>query len=158
MKNLRCEHILRQILVVHKICFKALPDNSNGQESLNTGRFLWQSNNDEVDETIFSGRCAQLNGVPCSTCLDSPDMHRYRFAYPYIPNCGGDCDYDVCGNRLKDAVGDMLSRGYLAPGYNYYSQPHGSDGQFFGREDFPLSIIAWSSVGHHASRLPIFAS
>ena len=137
--------------------FKALPDDSSGQESLNTGRFLWQSNNDEVDETIFSGRCSQLNGVTCSTCSSPGNIHDYRFAYPYLPECGSSCNSDDCGNSIFEGNGDKLSRGKLATRRNYGGRDHAENGRFKGHADFPLAIIAPLVGEHHASRLQIYA-
>ena len=92
-----------------------MADDSNGQISLDTGRFLWQSNNEVVNETLFSDRCAQLNGNK-DACVDCRDhkLHEFRYAYPYISSCAEDgdqgCEYDGCGNRIEDNRWQAMSR------------------------------------------------
>ena len=149
-------------LLIHQIYYEALPDDSNGQESLDTGRFIWQSNNDPVNETIFSGRCAQLNGVSWRR-----QLHLSRFAYPYLPTCEVDCNKDECGNTLDAGYQPhkKLSRGMSAGSYNYKGQNHGQGGtnrnsglRFKGYANYPLALHAWVPDGHYSSRLQIYAS
>ena len=146
-----------------------MPDNTNGDTSLDTGNFLWESNKDVVDSNIFSGRCAQLDGQSCSNCPHSNELHQYRFAYPYIPTCDyfhngyTSCDKDYCGNTIQDSNWQYLTRGWSQTS-NYGGQTtYKGDSEppslkFDGKADYPLAINAWKKDKNHASRLAIYAT
>ena len=134
-------------------------DNSKGQTSLDTGRFLWQSNGDVVEESVFSPQCAQPE---CASCV-SYSGDSYRFGWPYKQKCdpfhGGGCYMDPCGKSVNDGSWQYQSRGY-GETYNYggthYQGPYPNGVIFKGKADYPLAILSPYYYYQHSSRLQIY--
>ena len=143
----------------------ALPDDSSGQASLDTGRFLWESNGDVVEEAIFSNDCAQ---PVCTTCTGTSSTQTSRFAWPYVaqktwPYLPWGPVVTPCGDTgLTDSYYPYLVRGYsyavhYAGKATYKGTLYSGSLTFKGHKDYPLAIVAPDKIYHHSSRLQIYS-
>ena len=124
---------------------------------------MWQSNNDPVEEAVFSDNCGQPE---CTTCTDTAYTQWSRFAWPYLPlRTWPFYPYGpvvACGEttEVQEPIYNSLSRGY-SNSMNYGSAPTstGSIGDtltFIGYADYPLAIVAPDKIYHHSSKLQIY--
>ena len=129
---------------------------------MDTGRFLWQSNGDTVEEAIFSDNCAQ---PACTSCISTSYTQSSRFAWPYIATKAWPYypygPIVACGaSGLTDSSWDIMSRGYSNTvnygGQGTYNGGFTSTLTFKGIPNYPLAIVAPDKAYHHSSRLQIY--
>ena len=66
--------------------------------------FKWQSNGELVNETLFSGRCAQPQ-YPGIGATNGPNIKYYRYNWPLFDQRTVGYLKDGCGNDLQEYAG-----------------------------------------------------
>ena len=120
--------------------------------------FKWQSNGELVNETVFSGRCAQ----PPYTgdgAINGPDIKYFRYNWPLFDQRTVGYKKDGCGNDLYEDAGAGENS---APGRgNICGKTTCAGGGWFmhgmGATDYPMQLQNPNPDVMHPGRLHIVA-